>query len=129
EGSAYADQDAGDETDDGSARGADESARRGDRHETREKAVTGHRRVGLSLADPHVEEGSEGPRAARQHGGDGDGSDAQIAVRGGAQRTARNESEPAEGEDEAADQDRRDVVSDDRVGRSVAGELADARTD
>jgi len=68
------------------------------------------------------------PVQAGQHRGHGDATDTQAAVGGGTQRTAGVESEPAEREDEASDQDRGDVMSDDRVGRAVAVELAEART-
>ena len=77
---ADADQHAGDEADDRRARRADESARGGDCHESREKTVAGHRCVGLALGDPHVEDGAERPGAAGQHRRHGDGADPQVAV-------------------------------------------------
>ena len=70
---------------------------------------------GLPFEAPHVEHGAERSGAACQHGVHGDRADAQVAVRGSAQRAAGIESEPAEGEDEAADQHGRNVVADDRI--------------
>ena len=84
---------------------------------------------GLPFNDPHIEQRAECCSAAGQHGVDGNGANAQVAGGGSAQRAAGVESEPAEGQDEAADQHRRDVVADDGVGRAVAIEFADARAD
>ena len=109
--------------------GADETAGRGDCDQASQQPVAAHRGVRLALHCPHVEQRTEGAGATGQHGVDGDGADAQVAGGGGAKGAAGIESEPSEGQNEASDKHCGDVVADDRVARSVAVELADARTD
>ena len=84
---------------------------------------------GLPFNDPHVEQRAKGAGAAGEHGVDSDRADAQATGSGSAQGAAGVEAEPAEGQDEAANQDGGDIVADDGVGGSVAVELADARSD
>src|SRR5437762_9592694 len=126
---AQADEHAGREADDRRADRVDEAARGRDRREPGEEPVPAHRRVGLSEAHPHVEEGAEGAGAAREHGVHGDRADAEVAGARRPERASGVEAEPAEGEDEAAEQHHRDVMARDRVRRAVAVELADARAD
>ena len=126
---AEANQNAGDEADDCAAGRVDETAGRGDRDQAGQKAVGAHRSVGLALEHPHVKQCAKGSGATSQHGVDGDRADAEATSAGSAERAAGIESEPAEGQDEATDQHGRDVVADDRIGRTIAVELADARAD
>src|SRR5260370_39426193 len=81
----------------------------------------------LAFERPHVQEGTQRSSATRQHGVNGNRANAQIAVGGSAQRAARVESEPAEGQDEAANQYGRNIVAKDRVARSIAVVLTNAR--
>ena len=93
------------------ADGVDEAAGRGDGHQPGQQAVAGHGRVRLAVAQPHVEHGAEAARHPGQHGVHRDGADAQAAVAGSAQRRAGIESEPAEGQNEAAGEHQHDVVA------------------
>src|SRR5206468_9184171 len=117
------------EAEDRGADGIYETARGRNRDEPREETVAAHRGVGLPEPDPHVEDGSEGARAAREHGVDRDRADTEVAVARGPEGAPRVEAEPPEGEDEAAEEHHGDVVPGDRVGRAIAVVLPDARPD
>lgn len=126
---AEADEHAGDQADDGCAKGADKAAGRGDGNQTRQQTVAAHRGVGLAFQRPHIEDGAEGSGASGEHGVDGDGADAQVAGGRGGEGAARVEAEPTKGQNEAADQHGGNIVADNGIARSIAIELADAGTD
>ena len=88
----------------------------GDGDQAREHAVAHHRRVGLAVDHPHVEDAAQGRRHAGDHRVDRDDADAAV---GAGQRAAGVEAEPAEGEDERAELHHRDVVRQDRVDLAV----------
>src|SRR6267378_6844977 len=115
---------AGDGADHERPEAGDERARSRDGHQARQHAVDQHRGIGLAVDGPHVEHRGDRAGSAGQHRVHGDDGDAQIGAGKGA---ARVETEPAEGEDEAAEGRHRDVVAGDRVGGAVLVVLADAR--
>ena len=82
---------------------------------------------GLPLGPPGVDHRRERAEAGCQHRDDGDDPDPQGAVARGAERAAGVEPEPAEGQDERAQDRQDDVVARDRVGRAVLVVLADPR--
>ena len=119
-------QHAGDGTDDdrGDRGRVNEGARGGDGDGAGEEAVAGHRGVGLPVDRPHVDHRGEAARGCSQHRADGDGRHAEV---GRGHGRAGVEAEPAEGQDQGAEHDHRDVVARDGVGRAVLVELADPR--
>ena len=120
------DENARDGADQNGSRRADERARRRDRDHAGEHAVRKPSRIRAPVAIPDVESRGKGTGCRRQHGVHRDDADARI---GEGQGRARIEAEPAEREDEGAEQRHRDVVTGHRVCSAVPRVLADARTE
>ena len=121
------------EDDEYAADGADEQGRvrrhevagRGDRDEARERAVQGHREIGLAHDDPGGDERGAGSGAGGEVRGHRDAADRADA--GGVARGV--EAEPADPEEEDAERAEDEAVARDRVRLAVMTVLADARAE
>ena len=113
---------AGDEADDDGGVRRHEVARRGDRHEPRERAVESHRQVRLAHDDPCRDERGDGSGACGEVRGHRDASD-----RADARRVAAGvEPEPANPQEEHAKRAKDEAVARNRVRLAVVAVLADA---
>ncbi len=108
------------------ASGLTNARRRRDGDEAAEHAVAHHGRVGLAVDFPQEEARRRRGGAGGKHGVDRDQAD---AVGGAGKGRAGVEPEPAEGEDEGAENDHGHVMSEDGARVSVFVVFSDARTD